>query len=118
MRSNSALRSLTAPALVPHRYERLQRALGFLNRQYRDGHGFASYVSGDTDFRQRTLSPSEIFSSMLILANLSESELALDSQEELLAAVERAFTPEGFVHFFEDRALLPADVDCTAVALG
>lgn len=118
MRSGSALRSVTAPALVPHRRERVQRALRFLNAQYRVSHGFASYVSGDSDFRERALSPSEIFSTMLILANLSESELALDFQPELLDAVGRAFTPEGFVHFFEDRALLPADVDCTAVALG
>jgi hypothetical protein len=95
----------------------MQRALGFLNQQPA-AQGFPSFVSEHTDFAERTLSAPEIFSSMLVLVCLREAELELDSRVELLDAVQAAFTAEGWMHFFQDKTLLPPDVDCTGVALG
>jgi len=117
MDSSQDFHSIAAPALVPRRLQRARAGLAFLNRQ-RVGSGcFPSFISTQLDFSDGTLAPSEIFSSALILICLAESELQLNSHSRLLDKLSSSFTPDGFVHFFEDRALLPADVDCTMVVL-
>jgi len=117
MDTSQDFHSIAAPALVPHRLARAHAGLAFLNRQ-RVGTGyFPSFISTQPDFSDGTLAPSEIFSSALILICLAESELKLSSHARLLDKLSSSFTPDGFVHFFEDRALLPADVDCSVVVL-
>jgi hypothetical protein len=109
-------KSGTVRVVLPHRDATLSRATQFLRQQaaLRD---FPSFISDDSDFRARRASPTELFTPMLVLNAFSDCGLEAPDQERQLQRIEGAFTPEGFVHFFADRSLLAADVDCTSVAL-
>jgi Terpene synthase family 2, C-terminal metal binding len=94
----------------------VKRAIGFL-REHCAPNGFPSFISRDPGFSSRVESPEEVFTPMLILRSLGDSGLDVPGEKQQLNRVRRAFTHQGFVHFFVDRGLLVADVDCTAVAL-
>ena len=117
MDTSPAPRSHAAPVLVPQRRLRVRRAMRFLDAQRVPELGFASYVSADGDFHRRSVSPPEVFSEMLIAGALADGGIVSEGRATMLRVVKRAFTTEGLVHFFHDKELLPADLDCTAVAL-
>src|SRR5262245_46951658 len=109
--------SVSAPALVPHRLERARAGLSYLTRQHVGSGSFPSFISSHPDFKDGSLAPPETFSSALVLTCLAESDFRLSSHERLLDKLSGAFSSDGFVHLFEDHALLPADVDCSVLTI-
>ena len=109
--------SVSAPALVPHRLERARAGLSYLTRQYVGSGSFPSFISAHPDFKDGCLAPPETFSTAQVLICLAESDFKLSSQERLLDKLHASFAEGGFVHLFEDHSLLPADVDCSVVAI-
>jgi terpene synthase-like protein len=94
----------------------VKRAIGFL-REHCAPNGFPSFISRDSDFSLRIESPQEIFTPMLILRCFGDCGLDTPGEQQQLDRLRRAFTHQGFVHFFADRSMLAADIDCTAVAI-
>lgn len=56
----------------------------------------------------------EIFSSIVVLELLFNLELDKYLKKKLIELLEKRISSEGFFYYFEDKALLPADVDDTA----
>lgn len=105
----------------------LASALTVLARMWDDGgRRFISRVSASPDFVASKPSPPEVFTTIVIadlLATIGERGAANVADaaamtQQVLAHARLAYDEETrAVHFFEDRARLPADVDCTAMAL-
>jgi terpene synthase-like protein len=94
----------------------VKRAIRFL-REHCAPKGFPSFISRDPDFSLRVESPEEVFTPMLILRCFGDCGLVAPGEKQQLDRLRLAFTHQGFVHFFADRSLLAADIDCTAVAI-
>lgn len=107
-----------APAVVTMRPERLSRAMGYLESELSAQHGCASWTTDRPDFSQRTPAPREYFSSMIVGQLLVDAGQASSVVERARAWVLESCNPRGFVHFFADWGLLPADIDCTGVGHG
>ncbi len=110
-----ALVSDIVPAVVVDRPERVTRAVRYLERVLSAPGGCPSWTADTPSFEHRAPTPPEVFSSMVA------AQLILDAGQDsalvsrALGLVSKACNPRGFVHFFEDWALLPADIDCTGV---
>lgn len=95
----------------------MELALDFLEQAPTDDGLLRSFVAQDSEFRLRLVSPPERFSTTLSLLALWEAGQRIGDEERLLSLLRESFTGAGEVHFFSDPALLPADVDCTVLAL-
>lgn len=96
--------------------ESYDTSLRYLEAQFRRESGFPSYIAPAGDFNKRVPAPTEIFSSLIIsqcLVDIGIKPIFLKNIPRLISKVTNS---EGFIHFFFDRELLVADVDCTAVA--
>ncbi|HET9958921.1 MAG TPA: hypothetical protein VFQ61_30735 [Polyangiaceae bacterium] len=100
---------------APNRDTCVKRGLEFLAS--RAALFFPAYLSDTSDFEKRLETPPEVFTPALILNALSECGIEPDFLEDVVDSLMEAFTDRGLVHFFRDRDLLPADIDCTAVLL-
>lgn len=103
------------PAVVPGRHERVARACGYLATSFSWTQGFASWISPFRDFSRRMRSPAECFTSAVIGQVLTDAGIEPPYLKGVLNQVRSSCNGDGFVHFFEDKSLLDADVDCTAV---
>ncbi len=101
---------------VPNPDADVKRAIGFL-RERCAPNGFPSFVSPDPGFSSQVESAEEVFTSMLILRSFDDCGLDAPGEKRQLERVCRSFTRQGFVHFFADRGMLAADVDCTAAGI-
>lgn len=110
-----ALVSDLAPAIVAGREERVSSAVRYLERVLSSPRGCASWTAATPTFEDPSPTPPEVFSTMVA------AQLVLDAGQDstlvsrALRLVSSSCNPRGFVHFFEDWALLPADIDCTGV---
>jgi len=113
--SGPPLVSDLAPAIVAGRAERVSRAVRYLERALTSPGGCASWTADTLSFEDPVPTPPEVFSTMVA------AQLVLDAGQDstlvshALRLVSSSCNPRGFVHFFADRALLPADIDCTGV---
>ena len=96
---------------------RIARALEFVEAATCRNGLLPSFVSPDPTFSCRMRSPEEVFSATLALSFLRDAALPFGARGALLDTVAQSFTGDGLMHFFVDRRLLPADLDCTALAL-
>jgi hypothetical protein len=93
------------------------KALFFLENQIQLNTNFPSWIAEDVNFVKKVLSPEEIFSTMLIIDALSDCHVKLSCHQRLLENLQNFCNQAGWIHFFYDQSLLPADVDCTSVGL-
>ncbi len=108
--------SVVVPARHDAALQDFEQSLAFIQRQFDAETGFPSYLSDYRDFSRPYRSPPEVFTTGIIAQCLMDAGATSDTLENCLQLMRRAFNEEGFVHFFQDRALLDADLDCTAVA--
>ena len=74
-------------------------------------------VSDKWVFTESEEAPNELFTAALILDLFADSVMLGTHQARLAETVELSLTEQGQVHFFADRSLLPADVDCTSIGV-
>lgn len=91
----------------------MARALAFVEREFRGG--YTCRLSESVDFAESSAAPPEVFTAILV-AELLGPLLPEALRDALVSEIESRRTADGWVHFFEDPRLLPADVDCTALA--
>ena len=113
---HSQTHSLVVPGRRAADQEDLEESVLFIERQFEQGLGFPSQISDYRDFSRPYPSPPEVFTAGIVAHCLLDVGIGGDVIDACLAATEQAFTSDGFVHFFHDRALLDADLDCTAIA--
>ncbi len=104
-----------APAVVPDRISRVERAREYLERGFSHEEGFASWTTDSQTFDTRKRAPTEYFSTMVVtqlIVDAGQRSLVNDRVRDFVLA---SCNARGFVHFFKDHALLPADIDCTGV---
>ena len=104
-----------APAVVPERAERVLRALEYLESGFSSQEGFASWTTDTVAFAQRKRAPTEYFSTMVVTQLLVDASQFSGVIERVRDFVLASCNSRGFVHFFADHELLPADIDCTGV---
>lgn len=108
--------SVVVPARHDAALEDFEQSLAFIRKQFDAETGFPSHLSDHRDFSRPYRSPPEVFTTGIIAQCLLDAGATSEILESCLHVMRRAFDAEGFVHFFHDRRLLDADLDCTAVA--
>ncbi|MBN2191349.1 MAG: hypothetical protein JW751_00915 [Polyangiaceae bacterium] len=104
-----------SPAIVSGRAARVARAVRYLERAFAAEHGCASWTADNEDFDGRTLAPREYFSTMIASQLLLDADQNSTIVTRALRLVAKSCNPRGWMHFFENWNLLPADIDCTGV---
>ncbi|MBN2291051.1 MAG: hypothetical protein JXM70_01420 [Pirellulales bacterium] len=105
----------------------LVQGLSFLDRRFHAISGLQSFISATPDMSCPVASPemlfpglsefpTEIFTSMVV-ADLLYKDLFKSKNMDYYVDNLSECLHEGLFHFFLEKALLPADVDCTAVGL-
>lgn len=108
--------SLIAPARHAADEEDFAGSLNCIERQFAPGLGFPSQISEYRDFSHPYPSPPEVFTTAIVAQCLLDVGAAAKVPTGCLEVTRNAFTADGLVHFFHDRELLDADLDCTAIA--
>lgn len=114
------------PPIALSRQAAAARGLSFLQRLY-PVYGFQSFISQTPDMLNPVASPDalypglatfplEVFTTMIVTDLIFKWWAGPTLRTDLLRTVQDAHT-NGIFHFFADRNLLPADVDCTAIGL-
>ena len=114
--TSNPMRSLVVPGRRAADQEDLEESVVFMESQFQNGLGFPSQISDYRDFSRPYLSPPEVFTTGIVAHCLLDVGVAGGIIDRCLATTHRAFTEDGLVHFFHDRSLLDADLDCTAIA--
>jgi hypothetical protein len=86
----------------------------YLEREFRDG--YLCNLGSSPGLETLAPAPREVFSAILA-SELLGRDLSRRWRQQVTGYLQRFVQPDGTVHFFEQTALLPADVDCTALAL-
>lgn len=110
---------LELPVPAPPAYSNLlgaasQRGRAYIERAF-DG-SFTCSLSASVNLASAVSSPREVFSTILIL-DLCRALLSPQLESRAVQALLAAMRPDGWLHFFENRDLLPADADCTALGV-
>ncbi len=113
---NVPKRSLVVPGRQLADQEDLDESTAFIERHFESGVGFASQISDYRDFSRPYASPPEVFTMGIVTHCLLDVGVTGTVIDGCLALTQTLFTTDGFVHFFRDRGLLDADLDCTAIA--
>lgn len=108
--------SVVVPARQDAALEDFEQSLAFMESQFDAQAGFPSHLSDYRDFSRPYRSPPEVFTTGIIAQCLVDAGATSRILDGCLRLMKQAFNAEGFVHFFQDRRLLDADLDCTAVA--
>jgi hypothetical protein len=89
-------------------------AYSYLQNSWNEN-GFQSMISTSKMMEIYEIGPSEIFSTILIL-DLLQNHVDLTFKKGAIDYVKENIGSQ-VIHFFEDHALLPADVDCTSLGV-
>ncbi len=93
-------------------------AYSFIADQWRLGpHRFHCLTSAAMTFENARQVEPEIFTAMLVSDLLRKLPLDTEIENRLLDQIRSKMTESGLFYFFEDHAILPADVDCASVGL-
>jgi hypothetical protein len=91
------------------------RGVRFVEGQFNAG--YTCGVSPTLAFESAALAPREVFSAILVLELLGPALLSARWLAEMCRYLRAHWQGTRCVHFFEEKERLPADLDCTALAL-
>ena len=91
------------------------QSLQYLEESFDPTFGFQSNIAPEGDFAKRMTSPPEIFSCLLVSQFLSDTGIEVGFLKHIPRLIQKVTNTKGFLHFFFDKKLLVADLDCTAV---
>src|SRR5690606_23816417 len=95
----------------------LQLGASFLQRSFRDDLGFPCSLSGEPSFEAAAPAPPEVFSVAMCHHLVAPELFRPEHRRKAAARVRSSIGEDDLVAFFVEPGRLPADVDCTAVAI-